>query len=241
MPAHDTSLLVTTLSRTEVLTLLPPGGVVAEIGVHRGAFSRQILRRARPTTLHLIDPWACDAKPNAQYSIDTMLDAYATVQSSLVREIAGGQVVLHRTYSTAAATEFPDEMFDWIYLDAMHDYENVLADLRAFAPKVKSDGFILGHDFSVYRSQRTFGVVPAVREFVAQEAFQIMLITNETNPSFLLARRDNDTTAPALRSALLDVDHVAIAFDASLLKHFTQVRVMRSDSPTWLVRFGTQG
>ena len=45
-------------------------------------------------------------------------------------------------------------------LDVSHDYDNVLADIRAWYPKVKSGGILAGDDY-----QNDFmGVVNAVNE-----------------------------------------------------------------------------
>ena len=37
--------------------MLPRKSIGAEIGVHKGDFSRKILRTVSPAALHLIDPW----------------------------------------------------------------------------------------------------------------------------------------------------------------------------------------
>jgi hypothetical protein len=44
-------------ARRQVLELIPKDAVGAEIGVHLGDFSAQILKVACPRALHLIDPW----------------------------------------------------------------------------------------------------------------------------------------------------------------------------------------
>ena len=43
--------------RDEILTLIPKGGVGAELGVWQGDFSARILQIAEPSRLHLIDPF----------------------------------------------------------------------------------------------------------------------------------------------------------------------------------------
>ena len=240
-------MLITTRDRVRLLELIGRGGTVAEIGVYRGGFASTILQVVQPIRLHLIDPWARDereapetARVGGGYPLAAMIQAFDTVQERFSSEIASGQVVMHREYSVPAAAQFPDHAFDWIYIDGMHDYENVLADLRAYADKVKDEGFILGHDFSNTargRVKRT-GVIPAVREFIAAGAFELVAMTNEAAPSYVLARKGNNTTLLALRQALVTGDH-CIDIDESHLDTFTQVEVVHADGRKGqLLRFG---
>jgi hypothetical protein len=50
--------------------------------------------------------------------------------------------------STRAAQSFPDNFFDFIFLDAAHDHASVQEDLRAWWPKLKVGGLFAGHDYS---------------------------------------------------------------------------------------------
>ena len=43
--------------RRFLLDILPKNSIGAEIGVHKGDFSRKILRTVSPEALHLIDRW----------------------------------------------------------------------------------------------------------------------------------------------------------------------------------------
>ncbi len=220
---------ITGLSRERLLTIMPKGGTVAEVGVLRGEFASRILSVVEPDRLHLIDPWGNDDSYR-EARIAKLHEAYEAIQTTFRDDIAAGRVVLHRDFSTIAARTFPDHYFDWVYIDARHDYENALADLLAFKDKVKPDGFILGHDFSNYRKARAFGVIPAVREFTQTEGFDLVLLTNETNPSYLLARSENDSTLPELRNVLINHgEGRPIDVDDHLLDRFVQTPVIDAD------------
>ena len=58
------------------------------------------------------------------------------------------QVQLYRGYSTEVSFQFEDEAYDWVYIDAAHDYEGVMADIIAYSAKVKPGGYIAGHNYS---------------------------------------------------------------------------------------------
>jgi len=48
--------------------------------------------------------------------------------------------------SVEASKTFADEYFDFVYIDAQHEYEAVLRDIKAWYPKVKRGGVIAGDD-----------------------------------------------------------------------------------------------
>jgi hypothetical protein len=63
--------------------------------------------------------------------------------------------------SLAAAGLFADESFAWVHIDARHDYHSVVADINAWAPKVKPGGWLSGDD---YQADWWPGVVEAVND-----------------------------------------------------------------------------
>lgn len=198
-------MLYAYMSRAQLMKFMPPGGCVAEIGVFRGEFSEAILEGACPDALHLIDPWRHLPEPgygrDASNVADTEHEAnYRHVRRRFEEPVSSGQVVVHRGLSEDVHAEFPDSFFDWIYIDGNHTFEGVLSDLELYAPKVKPDGFILGHDFTNYPGYVAcgYGVVPAVARFRKAHGFALLLLTGESCPSFVLAREPLDEAANLL-------------------------------------------
>eukprot|EP00227_Mantoniella_beaufortii_P008645 CAMPEP_0197598030 /NCGR_PEP_ID=MMETSP1326-20131121/28497_1 /TAXON_ID=1155430 /ORGANISM="Genus nov. species nov., Strain RCC2288" /LENGTH=198 /DNA_ID=CAMNT_0043164783 /DNA_START=353 /DNA_END=949 /DNA_ORIENTATION=- len=54
--------------------------------------------------------------------------------------------------SNVAASYFPDDYFDWVYIDGLHTYTGVSSDVSTFWMKVKPGGLFSGHDFSMSRA-----------------------------------------------------------------------------------------
>ena len=198
------------ITRAEFLHFLPSGGEVAEIGVAKGGFSQEILNNARPDRLHLIDPWEFQDRedylndPNNAESTEQQA-RYEAILSRFGAEIAAGQVEVHRAYSQDIADDFADGQLDWVFIDGLHTYEGVKTDLEAYAPKVKEDGFVLGHDYTNHASAQhmQFGVVEAVNEFVIANGYAFIALTRENFPTYVLARSETAESARLLLTKLV--------------------------------------
>ena len=184
--------------REHFLAVLPKDGVAAEIGVAVGDFSAAILKFAEPQKLHLIDPW--EYQDRADYHQDpnnitqSLADQrFAAVENRFGGEVASGKVEIHRAYSTEVACDFEDGYFDWLYLDAMHTFDAAIADLEAFWPKLKPDGFLLGHDYANHEEaeKMDFGVVEAVNKFVDRTGCDFTALNIDAYPTYILSKDVN--------------------------------------------------
>jgi hypothetical protein len=63
--------------------------------------------------------------------------------------------------SVAASRFFADHSIAWVHLDARHDREHLIADIRAWLPKVRSGGWLSGDDYDEVKWPE---VVATVRE-----------------------------------------------------------------------------
>jgi len=216
--------------RNRLLTVLPKGGAVAEIGVAMGGFAERIQTLAQPDQLHLIDPWELFHKTD----LDTQRfgGQHKVVLEKFAADIESGRIIVYPSFSTEVASEFESEQLSWIYVDGAHDYDNVLADLRAFDPKIRADGFILGHDFAKNSKNdlQGFGVVRAVRDFIAETDWRLILLTQESAPTFMLARAGNTTTLPQIEQRLGKLpDGTVEEYPDEALDSFMQTEETRPD------------
>lgn len=165
------------LSREYLLCKMPARSICAEIGVHEGDFSEQILSTVEPKKLHLIDPWKHQEEPSCQESRygnlglegqGVMDTRYRQVAERFGRQVREGAVEIHRNFSDVAAGEFEHDYFDWVYIDGNHLYEYVKQDLELYFPKVKAGGYLAGDDYGV-RGWWENGVQKAIDEFVSQK------------------------------------------------------------------------
>lgn len=179
-------------SRDCILSRIPKDSVCAELGVYKGDFSELILARG-PKKLHLIDPWKFEPDPEYTASwyggpvgeSQAKMDAiYASVVRRFRSAIRSCTVEVHRNSSAACASQFPDNCFDWIYIDGNHRYEFVMLDLETYSPKVKRNGLIAGDDYGIPGWWQD-GVTKAIDEAIASGRFEKLLIENN---QFLLRK-----------------------------------------------------
>merc|ERR1712086_974128 len=89
----------------------------AELGVKQGNYARVILT----------DWFSC----NEYHLVDLWKD----------------KIRVCRNYTTSCAKLVEDDYFDFIYVDARHDFKGVFDDLVDWWPKLKVGGIIAGHDY----------------------------------------------------------------------------------------------
>ena len=155
---------------------------VAEVGVYRGDMSRRLLYRIN---LHLlmVDAWGEFDSESYRESGDDKAFIYKedwqAVKNTAIDSVewAGNRVRAYQGISTDAAKEFNKELFDLVFLDAAHDYDNVSNDIEAWWPLVADGGWIGGHD---YRTDKNYGVIEAVNDWSEETGIQIELGDNYT-------------------------------------------------------------
>ena len=152
----------------KTLDFIKPNSVCVEVGVWKGEFSEQILKKD-VKSLYLIDPWVSIADfPERWHAVpqDEMDLIYNNVVSKFSEDT---RVKIIKEFSAQAASSFEDNSVDWVYVDGNHSYEFVKEDLNVWWPKISEGGAICGDDYmeGKYQTDKLdFGVVKAVDEFV---------------------------------------------------------------------------
>jgi hypothetical protein len=180
-------------TRDAMVASLPKGGWGVEVGVQAGVFSEALLGIAQPDILFLVDRW--QHQPDGPYSKDpanVSQDAQNALHNQVKARFARTRrAVIVRQDSVSAANRCMHGTLAWVYLDADHTYESVLADLRAWAPKVQRHGRLMGHDYTdrAEAIAMGFGVVAAVNDFCRDHHWEIVALTDDDWPSYMLKRK----------------------------------------------------
>lgn len=155
--------------------------VGAEIGVDRGIYS-EVLCQANPALkLFAVDRWTL-------FQPERLEPGEAEVEAR--KRLAAYPVTIVHKYSLDALADFEDRSLDFVYIDAGHDFDNVMQDIIGWARKVRKHGVVAGHDYT--------SPYPRIRVKLAVDAYvqahqQTLNVTTETNtnPSWWFRKKWN--------------------------------------------------
>jgi hypothetical protein len=168
--------------RGELLSRLPRGKVGAEIGVWKGDFSARVLAIAKPSMLHLVDPWLFAPQypkrwyggliARNQHEMDATFDA-------VVKRFKGDhRVSIHRDRSADFFATFTQHL-DWVYIDGDHSLEAVLNDLRSAWRCLRPGGILCGDDLDWPDGDGSRPVLAALATFAEETATSYSAIGNQ--------------------------------------------------------------
>lgn len=132
------------------LEKLPSFKTAIEVGVQKGILAKKSLDIWKSCTEYvLVDLWGKEEGYN-EPGTDTAADKNAYLQQTRDRMkpwVAKGIVKFFVMRSTDASKHLLDNHFDYIYLDARHDYCAVKEDINHYWPKLRPGGILGGHDY----------------------------------------------------------------------------------------------
>ena len=174
-------------NRKHLLEILPKNGVVAELGVDSGDFTEQIIKISNPKKIYLIDTWS--SKRYGQEKFDF-------VKKKFSDEIKSKKIEILRSNSINAAKLFQNNYFDWIYIDTDHSYSTTSKELNSYENKIKTTGFICGHDYVMgnWSKSNKYGVIESVNEFLIKKNWKMVYWTSDFTESNSFAIQRINTT-----------------------------------------------
>lgn len=180
-------------SREDLVKYFKPSGIGLELGVFEGEYAKAILDACPDLILYLLDCW--QEQPEHIYT--DQLNSSNTIQAERISKTIKNtindyhRVRLIKGFFNEFCDFFPDNFFDFIYVDGNHSYEFVKKDLKNWYPKVKKGGLFSGHDYvqGFYgpNNSTPFGVKSAVDEFAKENSIEVFS-TNENWPSWFLIK-----------------------------------------------------
>lgn len=143
---------------------LPRESVIAECGVANGAsaiyLAEKLLSQGKRFKFYFIDSLA--------YGQDHQL---RVIINNVVKAGIGEWVEIIPLSSVEASTRFPDNHFDFVFIDASHEVEATKADIRCWYPKVKEGKWLAGHD---YNEGEGLGVKTAVDICIPEKQLEVI-------------------------------------------------------------------
>jgi len=133
----------------------PDNSTFVEVGSWMGKstcyMGEKIKNSPKNIKFYAVDTWVGSEEPQHKETIEKLQNENITLFDIFkfnLKDCGVDDFVMPlQTISLEAAEQFEDNSLDFVHIDASHDYENVLADIRAWYPKVKPGGFITGDDY----------------------------------------------------------------------------------------------
>jgi len=153
---------------------------VCEVGVRNGQNFAKIIQH-KPALAVAVDAWIDDGSignNDGCYQQHEMNLQFNNVKKEFGKEPF---VRIVRAYSDVAAHLFPDDFFDFVYIDANHTEEGCYQDMVKWFPKVSQGGLLCGHDYEprnvrTKRGRIKFGVIEAVDKFAKENNLEVNIL-----------------------------------------------------------------
>lgn len=133
---------------TDMVNKASDGAHFVELGSHRGRSAAymavEIVNSGKKIKFDTVDNFSVDYGNPDNFAINgstkEIFDANIEPVKDYVNLIVGLTVEVAQNYA--------DESLDFVWVDADHHYDLVLADINTWYPKVKKGSWIGGHDYS---------------------------------------------------------------------------------------------
>lgn len=157
---------------TQAAQLASPYAVMVELGTFMGksaVFMGQTLKDLKKSNVKFFTVDHFLGSDGLQSMMES-LSVYNRYLDNIKKAEVQGYVHLIKLPSLEAAKILAHTPLEFLFVDASHDYDSVIADLSAWAPRVKPGCIIGGDDYNT----RFFpGVVRAVNDYFAPRKVEV--------------------------------------------------------------------
>lgn len=162
-----------------------------EVGVERGRYSKVLCIRHPKMKLYGVDAWETYLGYRDHVTQDRLDNFYLETKARM--KPYNFEAI--RDFSVKAARRFEDGSLDFVFIDAAHDYRSVKEDIAAWAPKVRKDGIVAGHDYmagehtGMDKLVTDYGVKQAVNEWWQKNNIEyLFILRKDKSPSWFYVK-----------------------------------------------------
>jgi len=166
-------------NRYHLLEYFPKNAVGVEVGVLGGDWSKCLIESTQPKELVLIDTFYSNDYAHVNRFTKKTHEEYIRNEFKPYNE----KVKILKGLSWECLSKFSENYFDWIYIDAAHDYKSVKKDLAQAKRTLKKNGIIIMNDYIMYDhfTNEKYGVVQATNEFMHEHNFEFLFFALHPN------------------------------------------------------------
>ena len=165
--------------------------VGAEVGVERGVYSKILCMFNPKAKIYGIDPWERYEGYRDHVSQRHLDEFYESTK----KRMKDYNYEIIRDKSLNAVKRFKDGELDFVYIDAMHDYQSAKEDIEAWHKKVRKGGIVSGHDYmngmhtGAEGDTVEYGVKQAVNEWVEKMGIEyFFVLKKDKSPSWFYVK-----------------------------------------------------
>lgn len=118
-----------------------------EVGCKEGRTTGFLLANLPELEVIAIDPWAPVANSDEDYKDWDFADIEAKFWQNVGEHRVRCDMWQTTSWEAAHSVQLHGKQFDIVFIDAAHDYDNCLADIKAWWPLVRPGGMLCGHDY----------------------------------------------------------------------------------------------
>jgi cephalosporin hydroxylase len=146
----------------EMVQKYSDNAIFVEVGAWKGKsavyMAVEIANSNKNIIFHVVDTWEGSIEHKEKPELSQLYDIFIDNMKPFEK-----YYIPQKMTSLEAAEKFDNNSIDFIFIDASHEYQDVINDLKAWYPKLKIGGTLAGHDY--YPDQPTWGgVYKAVNE-----------------------------------------------------------------------------